>query len=237
MGSGNWWESLPQANGQAVPANPLKVREMQGQIGATGANTTRTVVQTQGDLIDNRTKAATQAALIAKARAEALNAQNTANGMTPENIYQNQQRTKNMSALNDIIGSLTNQYEQNFRGNGGSSGRGVMAELVPGSIFGVPVNSTNQLFDSTAMRAGPFIKSLLFPGSKDTDAAAEYQQKIMPFIPQSRDSDEVITDKIKQLRNLYNKQMNVKMSQGGAAVPQQRGQSGGAWGKVTVVGQ
>jgi len=211
MGSGNWWESLPQANGQAVPANLLMLREMQGQIGATGANTTRTVVQTQGDLIDNRTKAATQAALIAKAKAEALQAQNSAAGMTPENIYENQQRTKNMAALNDIIGSLTNQYEHNFKGSGGASNRGTLAELMPGSVFGVPVNSTNQLFDSTAMRAGPFIKSLLFPGSKDTDAAAEYMQKIMPFIPQSHDSDAVIEDKIKQLRDLYSKQMGLKV--------------------------
>lgn len=107
----------------------------------------------------------------------------------------------------NIINSLTDQYNQNFKGAGGSSNRGRFAEFMPGSVLGYTTNDANDRFNSTAMRAGPFLKSVLFPGSKDTDAAAEYKQKIMPFLPQASDSDGKIADKIKQLRRIYEGQM------------------------------
>lgn len=106
-----------------------------------------------------------------------------------------------------IINSLTDQYYKNFKGRGGSSQRGVLAELMPGNLFGRTINSENDKFNSTAMRAGPFLMSIMFPNAKATDAAAEYQQKVMPFIPKAGDSDAVIADKIKQLRRIYEGQM------------------------------
>lgn len=106
-----------------------------------------------------------------------------------------------------IINSLTDQYHKNFKGRGGSSQRGYLAELMPGNIFGRTINSANDTFNSTAMRAGPFLMSIMFPNAKATDAAAEYQQKVMPFIPKAGDSDEVMADKINQLRRIYQGQL------------------------------
>jgi len=190
------------------PGSEYQVPKAGADLDNTRASTGRTVVQTQGDLTDNAIKRATQAAAIAKANAEAVSAQHNAQGLTPEIIQQQKQRAKDMESLGAIINSLTDQYNRSFKGAGGSSGRGIIAEVLPGTLpFGLPGNKTNNLFDSTAMRAAPFVKSMLFPGSKDTDAAAEYQQKIMPFIPQHNDPDETIADKIKQLRGLYARQM------------------------------
>jgi hypothetical protein len=115
--------------------------------------------------------------------------------------------TAQWDEFGNIINSLTDQYNENFKGDGGSSRRGRFAEFVPGNILGYTTNDANDRFNSTAMRAGPFLKSVLFPGSKDTDAAAEYKQKIMPFLPQASDSDGKIADKIKQLRRIYEGQM------------------------------
>lgn len=207
-----WVEDKPSVT-PVGPRNPRLPAQVQGDIlgnANTAATTGRTVVQTRGDQIDNQTKAATQAAMIAKAKADALAAQNTARGITPEFVQQQMNARKALAPLGSIIDDLQKQYEQNFKGNGGTSGRGVLAEIMPGSVFGRTVNSANDVFNSTAMRAGPFIKPFVAPGGKDADAAAEYQQKVMPFIPQAGDSDAKIESKINQLRALYNRYMGVK---------------------------
>ncbi len=199
----NWWEAFPTAGNQGRVVTPPPSA-------AQAATTGRTVVQTRGDMIDNQTKAATQAALIAKAQADAKAAQNAANGITPEYMQQQATQRKAMAPLGPLIDDLQRQYERNFKGNGGTSGRGVLAEVMPGSVFGRTVNSANDVFNSTAMRTGPFIKPFVAPGGKDADAASEYQQKVMPFIPQAGDSDAKIESKINQLRALYNRYMGVK---------------------------
>lgn len=195
------------------PRNPRLPAQVQGDIlgnANTAATTGRTVVQTRGDLIDNQTKAATQSALIRKAQADAQAAENAAKGITPEYMQQQAMQRKAMAPLGPLIDDLQRQYERNFKGNGGTSGRGVLAEIMPGSVFGRTVNSANDVFNSTAMRTGPFIKPFVAPGGKDADAASEYQQKVMPFIPQAGDSDAKIESKINQLRALYNRYMGVK---------------------------
>lgn len=205
------------------PRNPRLPAQVQGDIlgnANTAATTGRTVVQTRGDLIDNQTKAATQAALIAKAQADAKAAQNAANGITPEYMQQQAMQRKAMAPLGPLIDDLQRQYERNFKGNGGTSGRGVLAEIMPGSVFGRTVNSANDVFNSTAMRTGPFIKPFVAPGGKEADAASEYQQKVMPFIPQAGDSDAKIESKINQLRALYNRYMGVKTAPRKQAAPQ-----------------
>jgi len=207
-----WVEDKPSVT-PVGPRNPRLPAQVQGDIlgnANTAATTGRTVVQTRGDQIDNATKAATQQAIIAKANADALTAQNTARGITPEFLQQQMNTRKALAPLGSIIDDLQRQYERNFRGSGGTSGRGVLAEILPGSIMGRTVNSANDVFNSTAMRAGPFIKPFVAPGGKDADAAAEYQQKVMPFIPQAGDSDAKIESKINQLRALYNRYMGVK---------------------------
>ena len=199
----NWWDAFPTAGNQGRVVTPPPSA-------AQAATTGRTVVQTRGDLIDNQTKAATQSALIRKAQADAQAAENAAKGITPEYMQQQAMQRKAMAPLGPLIDDLQRQYERNFKGNGGTSGRGVLAEIMPGSVFGRTVNSANDVFNSTAMRTGPFIKPFVAPGGKDADAASEYQQKVMPFIPQAGDSDAKIESKINQLRALYNRYMGVK---------------------------
>ncbi len=200
----NWWDAFPTAGGNQgrVVTPPPSA--------AQAATTGRTVVQTRGDEIDNETKRRTQAAMIAKAQSDAQAAWNAAHGITPEYMQQQAMQRKAMAPLGPLIDDLQRQYEQNFKGNGGTSGRGVLAEIMPGSVFGRTVNSANDVFNSTAMRTGPFIKPFVAPGGKDADAASEYQQKVMPFIPQAGDSDAKIESKINQLRALYNRYMGVK---------------------------
>lgn len=219
MTTGNFFDQFDgQGNPSVRPIGPRNSRlpaQIRGDVlgnAQTQANTGRTVVQTRGDQIDNDTKRAIQADVIRKARADAQAAQNAANGITPELLAQRQQQRKNMAPLLGIINDLEGQYNRNFRGNGGTSGRGRITEYMPDKLFGRTVNPENDLFNSTAMRAGPFIKGMLFPGGKDTDAAAEYQQKIMPFLPSAGDADSTIESKIKQLRSLYNAAMGVKTS-------------------------
>jgi len=207
-----WVEDKPSVT-PVGPRNPRLPAQVQGDIlgnANTAATTGRTVVQTRGDLIDNQTKAATQSALIRKAQADAQAAENAAKGITPEYMQQQAMQRKAMAPLGPLIDDLQRQYERNFKGNGGTSGRGVLAEIMPGSVFGHTVNSANDVFNSTAMRTGPFIKPFVAPGGKDADAASEYQQKVMPFIPQAGDSDAKIESKINQLRALYNRYMGVK---------------------------
>lgn len=86
--AGNIWETdaqgkpvrlLTQAQGgtqmgQPDALRPVQVRQAEVGIPNTQENTRRTRVQTQGDIIDNQVKGATQQALIDKARAEAAKA-------------------------------------------------------------------------------------------------------------------------------------------------------------------
>lgn len=86
--AGNIWETDAQGNpvrlitqaqggaqmGQPDQLRPVQIQQGQASIPNTQANTQRTRVQTQGDMIDNTVKGATQQALIQKARAEAAKA-------------------------------------------------------------------------------------------------------------------------------------------------------------------
>ncbi|MEN9932959.1 MAG: hypothetical protein RIS17_1532 [Pseudomonadota bacterium] len=197
---GGWQRGRQVGGPPADPTFEHKGPLAAGQVANTNANTGRTKVQTQGDITDNQTKRATQPAVVREANAKAAAAEVAAAAAAAERDG----KRKQLDEFGNIINSLTDQYYKSFKGAGGSSGRGRLAEYLPAAgPFGKSLNSTNNLFDSTAKRAGPFLKPVLFPGGKDTDAASEYQQKIMPFIPQSGDDDETMADKIKQLRRIY----------------------------------
>lgn len=130
-----------------------------------------------------------------------------------------QDKSAALDNLSGIVSDLRNQYNQNFKGQPASRWFGAK-ELIPGSVMGIPINPTNQKFNSTGLRAGPFIQSILGLGGKDTDAAAEYERKVMPFIPKANDSDEVIASKINQLQEFLTRQRgNVNAQLGVKARP------------------
>lgn len=211
-----WVADTPTAT-PVGPRNPRLPAQVQGDIlgnANTAATTGRTRVQTQGDMIDNRTKAATQAAMIAKARAEAIAAENAARGLTPEIMQQNKQRAASLSVIDDTLNQMQRQYEQNFRGNGGVSGRGRLSEIIPAKIpfTDITINSPNARFNNLGSRAGALFKPLIAPGAKDADAASEYEKKVMPFLPSAGNSDAEIEDKIRQLRLLRNQLAGIEVA-------------------------
>ena len=199
------------------PRNPRLPAQVKGDIlgnANTAATTGRTVVQTRGDQIDNATKAATQAALIRKAQADAIAAENAARGLTPEIMQQIKQRNNSLSVIDDTLNQIQRQYEQNFKGAGGLSGRGRIQEILPAKIpfTGVTINSPNARFNNLGSRAGAMFKPLIAPGAKDADAASEYEKKVIPFLPSAGNSDAEIEDKIRQLRLLRNQLAGIKVA-------------------------
>lgn len=85
--------------------------------------------------------------------------------------------------LENVAGDLQRQFNENFKG--APRGFGGLTEFIPPKM-----NETNQAFDKRALQAGPFIQSILGLGGKDADAAAEYERKVMPFIPQASNFDQ-----------------------------------------------
>lgn len=201
------WEKY-RAGGQTVgtadPRIPLAMENTQAQTG-------RTVTQTRGDQIDNATKAQTSPYVVQKARADALAAEKTARGLTPELQQQAQGKLSALANLEDVLTDLEGQYARNFKGQPLTRGFG-LTELVPGKVtipftgFSLPISPTNNKFNSTGLRAGPFIQSILGLGSKEADAAAEYERKVLPFIPQANDDDTTIASKLGQMRRFLERQ-------------------------------
>jgi hypothetical protein len=117
----NWWEAFPTAGNQGRVVTPPPSA-------AQAATTGRTVVQTRGDMIDNQTKAATQAALIAKAQADAQAAENAAKGITPEIM---QQRAARLAQLNAINKQLRKTWDAFAAGPGKTKGISGLADYNP----------------------------------------------------------------------------------------------------------
>lgn len=193
------WERRRNNQAPADPRFPYQAPLAAGQVANTNANTGRTVVQTQGDITDNQTKKATQPYAIQKARNEAM-------GLSPEIIAARKDKAVSLNNFGGIIDDLENQYRQSFKGAGGTSGRGRFAEWLPGNLMGRTVNEANDRFNSAGNQAGSFITNILGLGAKGTDAAAEYERKVVPFLPQAGDSDAKIEDKLKRLRALHAEQ-------------------------------
>jgi len=109
------------------PPNPLMPGQVAGQEfnnRNTQAQTGRTVVQTRGDEIDNATKAATQQAMIAKARAEAQKAAADAvvaqrganNPVLSDEQRKAAMQAGNLDALVGQINRVQDLYDQNIAG-------------------------------------------------------------------------------------------------------------------------
>lgn len=216
----DWNQPRPVIQGRPDPRLP-------GQIQGDAVGNTRTVVQTQGDRIDNSTKVATQAPTIRKVTAEAVSAENTANGLTPEVRRTLQDRYTALQQLSPIIDDLGKQYEKNFRGsrpgfmNGGTGNRlmGSLSEIMPESIgipftdYSITTNPQNHRFNETARQAGAQVKSILGLTGTESNSAAEYNQKVMPYLPRAGDDDETIAAKLGRLRQMYRTQLNATQKQ------------------------
>jgi hypothetical protein len=236
-GNDPWAAFNPQGgapSGGTVVRNPRLPAQVQGDIlgnAQTGASTVRTKVQTVGDNIDNATKSATQSAVVAKAKsdaakaaADAIAAANAARGLSPEVMAQNAQRRAALPTIDAGLKEFRDIYNHSFKGGGGSSGRGRMAEYMPSKVFGMTTNTDNALLDNVGSRLGAMFKPLIAPGSKDADAAAEYERKVVPFLPQHGDSDPELESKYAALYALRNQMLGVNTAQRAAkAAPANNG--------------
>lgn len=109
-------------------------------------------------------------------------------------------RVTALQNLENSLGGVEQQYDRNFRGQP-IDRLGGLSEFVPDAL-----NEKNQEFNSSAMRLGPFIQSILGLSGKEADAAAEYEKKVMPFIPRASDRDPTNENKLGQLRQFLSTQ-------------------------------
>lgn len=133
---------------------------------------------------------------VRKAQADALAAERSLSGKrtTPERY--NELKDK-MTALKNMEGSLTQLsklYKDSFAGRN-------LAEYLPGTM-----RPENTQFDRLANQMGPYIMSILGMTGKATDAAAEYKQKVGPFIPNRHDPDEATTQTLGNLYDMLQRQ-------------------------------
>lgn len=189
------FDAPPQQGGviyrkPADPMQPLDASIKQGQIAAQQRAAQAFRIQ----------QAAAQEALIAarnknKATAIALTQANSpASRLSPPVAADLRSRK---DGLRNLEGSLA-QLEAYWRNN--YSGR-PMGRLVPD--FASP---TNQQFDSLSQQMGPYVMAALGLSGKSTDAAAEYKQKVLPFIPDSMSFDSTNLAKLRNLRRMLNTQ-------------------------------
>lgn len=202
---------VPDQPQQVAAPNPLKVQGAQAGVESTQAGAARARGQESRDaaLFElNRRKLVAEAA---KAEADAKASSDAARGLAKPDSARRATLSDRMTALRNLEGVLSDlekQYVSGFKG--GKRGFG-LGELLPEWA-----SPTNQKFNSTAMRAGPFIQSILGLGSKEADAAAEYERKVMPFIPRagglgsglipSPEYDETTESKLRMMNDFLNAQ-------------------------------
>lgn len=198
------------------PEMPFKAPQAQANVNQTQATTGKTIVDTRKTdqdikhadaLFNPDLRKKTAEAALAELQLE--RAKQPGANLPPEQRLALQSRQTAISNLESVVNDIEEQYKQNFKGTmPWENGRwaGALSEVVPGSVLGIPTNPTNQKFDSTSLRAGPFIQSILGLGGKDADAAAEYERKVMPFIPKANEGDETTESKLKMLREFINTQ-------------------------------
>lgn len=204
---------VPDAPQQVQAPNPLSVRGAQAGVAGQEAGAARTRGQEARDaalfeLTRRKLKAEAD-----KAAADAVAAQDVARGIVrPDSARRGvlSDRQTALRNLESVLSDLEGQYNKNFKGQSAKRGFG-LGELLPEWA-----SSTNQKFNSTALRAGPFIQSILGLGSKEADAAAEYEKKVMPFIPRaggigsglvpSPEYDETTESKLRMMNDFLNSQ-------------------------------
>lgn len=220
---------VPDGPQQVAAPNPLKVQ-------GARAGVESTQVGTQGKVLDNTITKATLKDVVRKTKAEADKAeadakaaQDAARGFAKPDSVRRATLSDRMTALKNletVLADLEGQYVRNFQGQKPSRGFG-LAELLPEWASG-----TNQKFNSTALRAGPFIQSILGLGSKEADAAAEYEKKVMPFIPRAGglgsgfipnpEHDETTESKLKMMNDFLNQQRSATYVNLGKPAPRPR---------------
>jgi len=226
-GRGSSPQSIPI--GPQDPTMPYRAPGAVADINQSQASTARTNQQiAQENALFNARKRSLEAEAAQK-EFTLRQAQQPGAGLNPVQRQQLNDRSTAMNNLEGVLQDMESQYKQNFQGYA-PPGRwlGALGEMLPGSVLGIPVNSANQKFNSTALRAGPFIQSILGLSGKEADAAAEYERKVMPFIPKSNEADATTESKLKQLRDFLSSQRANVSSQLGNAPPR-RPQSATTW--------
>jgi hypothetical protein len=217
--SGRGWSPV---NRPGVPANGIRVRQVEGDIRNTSAQAGRTAVQTRGDEIDNNIKGATANASIDKAIADAKRAQVDAqaraaevafqqahNGMGRDQYNEARGGLDQINALNQQVADLRNQYNQNFKGKNAGS----LLEYLP-SVF----RPANGVFSSTANSMLADMAKAKGLTSQQFNTPAEQKMFFQPLIPQPSDTDEVIAKKIDALQKMINLSTNKFARQLGSRV-------------------
>lgn len=199
---------VPDAGGQAVAPNPLKVQEAQASIGNSQA-------QAQGKALDNRLSSATMGDSIAKAAADRQAAQFAAqeaqakaaqatrdaqfaqghNGLSRDKWNELNAQLQAVRNLNPQIAKLRDLYRQSFKGKG----IGSIAEYLPATVR--PVNG---VFDNTGMSLIADLAKAKGLTSQQFNTPAEQRMFFEPMIPKASDPDEVMVSKIDALQRMVN---------------------------------
>lgn len=122
-------------------------------------------------------------------------------------------RVTAMSNLENTLREVEDLYNRDFKGQP-INRFGGLSEYVPGMF-----NQKNETFNSASQRLGPFIQSILGLSGKEADAAAEYERKVMPFIPRSDYRDETNESKLRQLRGFLDTQKTSTYRELGIPLP------------------
>jgi hypothetical protein len=204
--AGPWekYAAQPQQGGlqRIGPANSMRELDetyKRGQIAAQGVDTAKTVAdmnkpQVLGDtgfMFDPKTKTAAPIP-----------------GFKPKKVAPSAQQITRQNELRDKLSAMKNleanliamedQYRNNLAGQPMSRGFG-LSEFLPDFM-----SADNQKFNKLAKQTGPYIMSILGMSGKATDAAAEYEKKVMPFIPKASDMDSTNAQTLKNLRDMLN---------------------------------
>lgn len=118
-----------------------------------------------------------------------------------------------VTALGNMESGLTNLeqiYNKDFKGRPASRLFGLTEYLNP-----IPKSR----FDNASKQMGPYIMSVLGLSGKSTDAAAEYTQKVMPFIPSSNKPDETNEQTLRDLRGMLTRQKGATYKELGVPLP------------------
>lgn len=171
------------------PRDPMAPIKVQGGIlgnSQTAAQTGRTVVQTRGDLIDNATKAATQAAIIAKAKADAQAAQAAAAAA------QRDQRAKTapLNALNNQLHTVWDLYA---KGPGKTKGLAGLGDYLP--------TGQNSQFDAAAAGLAEIGQNAFRTPGVGSQSDKELAAFVQANRPSTSDFDPAIEQKMANLEN------------------------------------
>lgn len=212
---------------QAVDPNPIKVREANTGIARDQATTGRTIVQTQGDQIDNRIRDATSGATIRKANADAMASElaakeaqvkidalnrQTANGGLPADKVA--ELRANLTGLDDFgrtVASLRQQYNDNFKGGG----VGALAEYLPAFL-----RPANGVFNDTAGALRTKVTQAQGLQARQFDTPKEQQMFMAPLTPSSWDTDAQTENKLRTLEGMVNTGRQKILAQAPGLAPQ-----------------